>query len=220
MDITDVNLKKLLPQFMRHDAFFSALSDAMSEMFRGAAGNIELISRVGKIDELSEAMLDEIAWENNLFWYYKDDDIETKRKNVKSYRRVLYSLGTPWALQTVLDDIYGDAVLQESFKYPGKYETHEFAVLIPTMKNFSAENKARLFKRINDVKRASQRLYEIYNFDSSKIKVFVGMAQAEVIEQYTPLIKWPNADIKMSAVVDYGATMYMNKTDYSAVAAE
>lgn len=220
MDITDVEIEKLLPQFMRNDKFFTALSGAMSEMFRGDSKNIELISRIGKIDELPESMLDEIAWENNLFWYYKDDNIETKRKNIKNYKKVLYSLGTPGALQIILDDIYGSAELQESFNFPDNYRVHEFGVLVPNQNKFSAENKNRLLKRINDVKRASQKLHEIFYFDSSKIKMFVGMGQAEIIEQFTQPIAWPNAEIELSLIVDYGLTMFINKSDCSMAVAE
>ena len=221
MDLKEIDLKKLIPQFMRKDDFFSAFADAMSDMFQVEIEKVELISRVGKEENLSEEMLDEIAWENNLFWYFKDEPIEVKRKNIKNYRKVLNSLGTPAALYSILTDIYSNADLQDSFNYPDDYEVHEFGVLVKKLESFSEENKNRLIKRINDVKRASQKLKEIFFYDSSLVKYYIGMGQAEIIEEYTKTIAWPNATMYIiRADIDYGLYLFMNISDCSAVVAE
>ena len=220
MDLSNIDLKKILPQFMRHDDFFAALSDAMSGLFQEYAINVESIFWFDKIEEQPEKKLDEIAQENNLFWYFKDDNIEIKRKNIKSFKKVLYSLGTPSAIKSMLEDIYENAELQESFEYPDDYLVHEFGVQVQKLSNFSEENKNRLFKRINDVKRASQKLKEIFYYDKSKIKGYMAIGECCLIEEYTKPIAWPNSEIPINLICDYGINIYFNLVDCSAVAAE
>lgn len=174
MDIKDVDIKKLLPQFLRNDSFFAALADTLSEVFQEMAENVDLMFQIGKVDKMPEEMLDEIAWENNLFWYYKDDPIEIKRVNIKSYKKILQSLGTPWAIKKVIEDIYGTAKFIEWFDEPENYNPHEFAIFIPDQENFTQENRQRLLKRVLNVKRASQRLKSIYTVDSIDRAFFAG----------------------------------------------
>lgn len=174
MDIKDLDLKQLFPQFLKHDDFFSALADSVSEIVQEQAKAVDLLFDIGKVDELSESALDEIAWENNLFWYYKDDSIEIKRKNIKSYRSILQALGTPWAIKKVIEDIYGSAKFIEWFDEPENYNPHEFAIFIPDQENFTQENRQRLLKRVLNVKRASQRLKSIYTIDDIETAFFAG----------------------------------------------
>lgn len=174
MELKDFDLKKLLPQFMRNDPFFVSLSNSVNDIIKDCAKNIDLIFTIGKVDELPEAVLDEIAWENNLFWYYKDDSIDIKRINIKSYKKILQSLGTPWAIKKVIEDIYGSAKFIEWFDEPESYNPHEFAIFIPDQENFTQENRKRLLNRVLNVKRASQRLKSIYTVDDVEVDFYVG----------------------------------------------
>lgn len=174
MNTKEIETKKLLPRFMQEDSFFVGLSNGMDKIFSAMGKTNDLLSRVGKTDELPEEILDEIAKENNIFWYYKDDTLDAKRATIKNFRRVQNSLGTPWAMQNVLDEIYGEAELIEHKDDPEEYAPHNFAVFVPNQSTFTAENKKRLLKRINDIKRASQLLSDIYTATFIKTPVYHG----------------------------------------------
>ena len=66
MNTSNVDIVKLLPQFMREDGAAQGISGAVNPAIQDISKRLDLFSSWDKIDELPEAELDEIAWELNL----------------------------------------------------------------------------------------------------------------------------------------------------------
>lgn len=180
MNVTNVKIEKLLPQLFANDSFMMALSKSVNSILQEAGKQNFLMPRVGKIDELSEEILDEIAYENNIFWYYKDDPIKTKKATIKNFRRVQNALGTPWAIRNVLTDIYGQAELIESFD-DEELAPHTFSIYVVSQSSMTVEAKNRFLKRLRVIKRASSVMSQIYTVDSPQSDFFVGSYQQSFI---------------------------------------
>lgn len=119
MRLTDIDLLRLLPQFMREDknaqAFAYALNSKIAEVSR-AIVHTKIYSR---IDSLSDAILDELAWQFNVVEYRNDYDISVKRALIKGCMQLHYKRGTVAAVEEAVQKIFSDATVEEWFDYGG-----------------------------------------------------------------------------------------------------
>lgn len=120
MTLSDLEFLRLLPLFMREDAANIALSKGVDAVIRPLAARLKLLSTWDKIEELSEAELDELAWELNIRWYHLAEDIETKRRFVRDSDLIHAKMGTPWAVERLLSSYFTDAKVEEWFEYGGE----------------------------------------------------------------------------------------------------
>ena len=63
MRLSEVEMIKLLPSWMAQDGADRGLAAGCDTLSRDAFARLKLLSRWDKIDQLSEAELDEMAWE-------------------------------------------------------------------------------------------------------------------------------------------------------------
>ncbi len=158
MKLEDVDLLKMLPSFMKEDKFDRLLAIAMSNLFR----TWELDSRraviVGQIDYLTEGELDQLAKDQNIFWYQYFAPIQIKRAVIKEAPLVFNRLGTVWAVERVMNQYFENTELFEWFDYEGepnhfKFETCDTEILKSDIYAF--------LSILDKVKRKSQWLDEI-----------------------------------------------------------
>ena len=62
MNLSNLEFIKLLPQFMRNDPAVQGLAAGIDSIIPQLAAEIEKLSTWDRIDTLSEAELDELAW--------------------------------------------------------------------------------------------------------------------------------------------------------------
>ena len=79
MRLSETDLMKLIPVFMKNDRAVQALVNGINPLIRAIAANIKKLRIWDQIDELSEAELDQLAWELDVDWYNYKADIATKR---------------------------------------------------------------------------------------------------------------------------------------------
>ena len=126
MKLEDVRILELLPAWMRRDGSVIGLAQGSGIVARDAYSHLRYLTRWDKIDRLSGADLDELAWELNILWYNSTAPIETKRQLIKSSDLVFARLGTRWAVEKVASAYFGNARLYEWFEYGG--DPHFFKV--------------------------------------------------------------------------------------------
>lgn len=124
MKLKDVDLTKMLPTFMQKDDYDKILAGGMSNLFQTLAENIDKVVIYGQIDKLNEAELDQLAKDNNIFWYLESANIKIKRSIIKNSNLVFNRLGTVWAVEKVLNEYLEGAELVEWFDYDG--DPHHF----------------------------------------------------------------------------------------------
>lgn len=173
MRLHEAEILKLLPAWMQEDDSNKALAAGTDETTRAITARLKLLSRWDKIDQLSEAELDEMAWELNVQWYDSTASIEAKRAVIRNSDRVYSKLGTRYAVEQIVTDYFGTGEVREWYEYGGK--PHHFKVLSdnPELVN----NNLDLFlKLLGVVKRRSSWLDAILICLTGEMYLFSGMA--------------------------------------------
>ena len=176
MKLNDIDLVKLLPQFMRDDAAVAGLAAGVNEIVRELSGSVSLLSTWDQIDQLSEAELDELAWELNIQWYDTGASREVKRSLIKNSDKVFQRLGTKWAVENIISTYFGEGHVEEWFEYDG--EPGHFRVLSPNP-SLNNERLAEFLNLLNKVKRASAKLDGVIITLAGQVTMAAGMAYHE-----------------------------------------
>ena len=131
--LDDVDVLKLVPEFMRNDAVLilapgalmndaavQGLAAAVNSLIKAPGARIKTARVWDQIDRLTDAQLDELAYELDIDWYDKDLPLENKRALVKSADLVHSRRGTKWAVEQVLIDTFGSGTVKEWYDYNGQ----------------------------------------------------------------------------------------------------
>lgn len=99
MRLNETEMVKLLPAWMQEDGGDKGLATGCDIISRDAYARLKLLSRWDKIDQLSDAELDEMAWELNIQWYDSTAPIAAKRAVIRNSDRVYANSAppTPWS---------------------------------------------------------------------------------------------------------------------------
>lgn len=120
MKLGDVDVLKLVPEFMRKDEAVLGLAAAVNKLIKEPGAKIKTARIWDQIDNLTDAELDELAYELDVDWYDSTLPIENKRALIKSADLIHSRRGTKWAVEQVLIDIFGDGTVKEWYEYGGK----------------------------------------------------------------------------------------------------
>lgn len=120
MRLKDVDILKLCPAFMREDKTNQILSNGVNNIFHTWSTNLDRLPVINQLDKLSEAELDQLASDKNIFWYDYFADISVKRALIKNAKIVFNRLATVWAVESVTNDYLPKTELQEWFDYEGE----------------------------------------------------------------------------------------------------
>jgi len=158
--VMNIDITRLLPAFILADKNGLAIAKAIEAMLQYMCDVIKNgIDIVLDIDRMPEWRLDEAAWEMNITWYDSEADIESKRQQLKSAQEYSGKIGTPAALMSAIESVFGEGTLREWFEYGG--EPYHFNI---TTTNASAliENRERIMRLIDIVGNVRSVLDNIY----------------------------------------------------------
>lgn len=119
MRLTDVDLLRLIPAFMRDDKNAKAFAYAVNSKIAEVSQAVMHAKIYSRIDSLSDTILDELAWQFNVVEYRTDYDISVKRELIKGCMQLHYKRGTVAAVEEAVKKIFGDATVEEWFDYGG-----------------------------------------------------------------------------------------------------
>lgn len=176
MKLKDIEFLKLLPAFMREDSAVIGMSKGVDEVIKMFAGFADNMSTWAAIDKLTEAELDELAWELNIQWYEHDAAIEIKREIVKNSDLVQQRLGTKWAVENVITTYFGSGNIKEWFEYEGEPGHFKIESTNPSVTN---EQFNKFMRILNKVKRKSAYLDGVYIMLGAQATINVGVGQQE-----------------------------------------
>ena len=152
MKLYDIEFVKLLPTFMRDDLTVKGLSLGTEEVIKAFAAAEKTMTVWNHIDSMTEAELDELAWELNILWYNKAASLEVKREIVLNSDKVYQKLGTKWAVENVITTYFGEGHIFEWFEYDGQPGHFKILSANPTIAN---EKLSEFLNILQKVKRAS-----------------------------------------------------------------
>ena len=182
MKLKDLEFIRLLPQFMRGDAAVQGLAAGLDSIIPDLHTSVKNLTTWDHIDELSEAELDELAWELNIPWYEASASIAIKREVIKASDLVHMRLGTKWAVENVIRTYFGSGYVSEWWEYGGEPGHFQVNSSNPSLNNESFNAFLHLLEK---VKRASAKLDGVVISLSGELPLYSGVALHEVgKEQY------------------------------------
>lgn len=155
MRLTDLELSRLLPSWMRGDLADAALSAGTDLAVRGVAPQLDRLAVWGVLDDLPDEYLDELAWALDVDWYDSGAPHATKADLVRRSDLVHARLGTVDALSSVVASYFGVGRVREWFDYAG--EPHHFKVFTTDPSVVEDQNLVRFLDMLGKVKRLSSK---------------------------------------------------------------
>lgn len=117
MRLSNADIMKLIPGFMRNDEAIQALAKAVNSLITEHGSRIDRMRLWDKIDELDHAELDELAWELNIDWYSSALELQRKRDTIKVSDQVHSKRGTKRAVEQLISAYFGPGYVREWFEY-------------------------------------------------------------------------------------------------------
>ncbi len=136
--IKDADFMAKFPPVLKKDKSMAALGRIIANELHITANEIKKNIIYPNIDELSEKWLDILAYDLHVDWYDYDYPVETKRAIIKDSVKIHQKLGTKYAVETALRNVYKDATVSEWFEYDGK--PYYFKINIDTSGSSLQEN--------------------------------------------------------------------------------
>lgn len=119
---------RVLPHVLKKSGLMFPLAQTTAKFLEGAWNDAQLANIYCRIDELDESLLDILAVDFGVAWYWYDYPIETKRRIIKDSFYVHRFLGTIGATKQALCSVWPDSTVEEWFEYDG--EPYHFRVYL------------------------------------------------------------------------------------------
>lgn len=174
--LDDVKLQHFLPSSIASDNNVKAISKAADEMLHGVAENTAAILLLPHLDELPEAVIDELAWKYHIDTYNADFDVTIKRELIRQSIGWHRRKGTPAAVTDMLNTIYSTAKLEEFWEYGGK--PYHFRVIIGDDRLASQQAVGDIVKTIRLSKNVRSWLDGVKFERNITSRLYVGAAMA------------------------------------------
>lgn len=170
----EFDITHLIPNFILGDRNGWALAKAIEKMLRIFHEKVqEGIDIALNPDKMPEWRLDEVAREENVFWYDYAADIDVKRELIKGASRVYSLLGTKAGAEYAAKDFAKDARIEEWFDYGG--DPAHFRIY--TRSSDAGAHAVGMAMSVNMVKRLSAVLDGIFiDHEPLRADVYAGIA--------------------------------------------
>lgn len=200
MKLNTVQLDRLIPSFMRDDPTFKALCYALESEIKLLYEQTNLIKLYQNIDNLPEAILDELAWQFNSIEYNKSYSIDIKRTLIKNCLSTHHKRGTVAAVEEVASSIFGNATVTEWFEYGG--EPYHFKVHTANVST-SDEMIIEFNRVIKQTQNIRSHLEEVIAETIDSMDIFSGgiITATDDIRLFTsPLGEYDNSAIELCII--------------------
>ncbi len=127
IDLVDSKLLDILPVNLRSDPDIIAASKAIDIEFVQTVTAVKNVYTVADIENAGSEIVDHIAIESHVDFYDFNLPIEKRRELAKNALIYHFSKGTPFAVEELINTIFGDGMVQEWWEYGG--EPFHFKVL-------------------------------------------------------------------------------------------
>lgn len=162
MKISELDFVRLLPAFMRDDEAVIALSKAMNNLMGEPGKRLHTIRTWDKIDELTEAECDELAWELDIDWYDSTGmGLEEKQETIKLAQQIKRKRGTKWAVERLITAYFHEGYVVEWYELG---DTPYTFVVLTTNTHISAENYVKFVDAAKAAKNERSHIAGIFYF--------------------------------------------------------
>lgn len=158
MKLQDLDMTRFIPLFMRDDECVQAMAAAINDIVSKI--DAARLRTWDQLDKMTGEELDELAWELNVLWYNAAGTLEQKREQIRTSDDVWRTLGTRYAVEMVISQLFGSGTLEEFWEYEGG-RPHHFRVRIADPSVLTPAGEKEFRRVLEIVKRKSQILDEI-----------------------------------------------------------
>ena len=158
-ELQHTSLLDILPQNLLRDEQIKAAAQALDtelQKITAATRNALLLPR---LDELSEEVIDLLAWQWHVDFYEPSMSIETKRQLVRESIAWQRIKGTKAAVEKMARTVFKGGVVTEWFEYGG--EPYHFRIDVLNAPNMTEERRGRLLAVVNASKNTRSWLDEL-----------------------------------------------------------
>jgi phage tail P2-like protein len=173
MDLKSLDFLKLQTGMMQKNKDVQGFATALDRQFRELAAQVEKIIIYGNVDGQPEEVLDILAWSFNVSWYDATSPIEVKRQAINEALNVARILGTPAAVEKVVEIYFGYGQVEEWFDYGG--DPYHFRI-VTNNPDATGAQAALLAKAVEKVKRKSTVLDSVILIESHNMNLYEGTA--------------------------------------------
>lgn len=155
MKLSDVDIKRLLPVFMRNDKFNAYFASILSNYFQLNAEHLKRFPLWNSLSDLLSDECDLLAYELNIKWYDKTETTEQKKKAIENGMKFKFEAGQKTGLEYALNAIFNNKAIiniKEWFDYNGQ-PYHFFVVItVPSGQSVTAELITEIEDKIKKLK--------------------------------------------------------------------
>lgn len=172
-DIDRISLIDLMPEAIRKDPQIKAICEALDRELRKINEETKEILYLPRLDELSEEVLDLLAWQWHVDFYDSVNlDLSTKRKLIKNSILDHRIKGTPAAIEKLFANVFNGAQVKEWFEYDG--EPYHFKIEAIGRQIASEEQLFEFKHALESTKNERSWLDEVKILLSNILEMFIG----------------------------------------------
>ena len=119
LELKNKALKQTLPSSIANDKTVQAICDAIAVKLIEINNQTALLLLLPRLDQLSDAFVDELAWQYHVDFYDYSASIDKKRALVRQAIAHHRYKGTPAAVEEVCTAVFQSAQVREWFEYGG-----------------------------------------------------------------------------------------------------
>lgn len=157
--LQSTSLLDILPENLLGDAQLYAAARALDDELRKVTAATRDALILPRIDELSEEVIDLLAWQWHVDFYEPSMSIDTKRRLVCESIAQHRIKGTKAAVEKMVQTVFKEGVVSEWFEYGG--EPYHFRIDLLTAPNITQDDTARLLAVVNAAKNVRSWLDEL-----------------------------------------------------------
>ena len=180
MKTREIDVKKFLPLFMRDDEFNKAVAEAVNDILTHI--DTAKLRTWDQLDKLNHVELDALAYELNVLWYNAAGTLEEKREQIRTSDNVWRTLGTRYAVETVISQLFGSGTLYEFWQYEGG-RPHHFKIDVTDPAVLTPEGEKEFMRVLELVKRKSQILDMIKLVLAHKFRAYIAIVPHDVARE-------------------------------------
>ena len=158
-DLQSVSLLDILPPNLLADKQIYAAAQALDDELQKITEATRNALLLPRLDELSEEVIDLLAWQWHVDFYEPSMSIETKRQLVRESIAWHRIKGTKAAVEKMAQTVFKGGVVTEWFEYGG--EPYHFRIDLLTAPNITQDDTARLLAVVNAAKNVRSVLDEL-----------------------------------------------------------
>lgn len=158
-----VRIAALAPRVLRGDGTGRGFLAVLEKELQALQDALPLAEMRRQVAALREEMLDEMAWERYVTWYEDSAPVEVKRGLIQDALLIHSKMGTPWAVERVVREFFGEGEVLEWFAYGG--EPYHFCVVFASL-DVTEDRLAflrRIVERVKNVRSVMDGIFILYD---------------------------------------------------------